>query len=162
MTGDETWFHYYEPETKEQSRPGGGSLWHASTELIAHGINMGRQTSIYVDSGVGNSRQACHWHTRPKYVDIIGKLAHFIQKVAGSWSRQWKRRDKPVPIKAKSQISAGKRMATVFWDRERILLLDWLPEKTSINSDYYVEELKQLREKIKSERRCNLNSRVLL
>ncbi|KAI6651245.1 Histone-lysine N-methyltransferase SETMAR-like [Oopsacas minuta] len=44
-------------------------------------------------------------------------------------SKQWKRRDKPVPIKVKVAKSAGKRMATVFWDREGIIHLDWLPEK---------------------------------
>ncbi|KAI6648266.1 Histone-lysine N-methyltransferase SETMAR-like [Oopsacas minuta] len=85
VMGDETWFHYYEPESKTQSK-------------------------------------------------------------------QWKRRDEPVPIKAKAGKSAGKRMATVFWDREGIIYLDWLPEKTTINSDYYVDELKELRQAIKQER----------
>ncbi|KAI6646056.1 Mariner transposase [Oopsacas minuta] len=43
-------------------------------------------------------------------------------------------------------------MATVFWDSEGIIHLDWLPEKTIINNDYYVDELKELRQAIKSER----------
>ena len=81
VTGDETWFHYYEPETKFQS---------------------------------------C----------------------------QWKRKHEGVPIKIKSAPSAGKRMATVFWDRKGILSIDWLPEKTTINSDYYISELEELREVI--------------
>ncbi|KAI6659655.1 hypothetical protein LOD99_14578 [Oopsacas minuta] len=38
-------------------------------------------------------------------------------------------------------------MATVFWDRN--YHFDWLPEKTTINSDYYVGELKELRQAIK-------------
>ncbi|KAI6657848.1 Transposase [Oopsacas minuta] len=75
VTGDETWFHYYEPESKTQSK-------------------------------------------------------------------QWKRRDELVAIKVKAAIYAGKRMATAFWDREGIIHLDWLPEKTTINSDYHVDELK--------------------
>ena len=86
ITGDESWFHYYEPESKSQSK-------------------------------------------------------------------QWKRRDEPVPIKVNAASSVCKRMATVFWDNEGILLLDWLPEKTTINSDYYIEELKELRQAIKRERR---------
>ena len=53
-------------------------------------------------------------------------------------------------------------MATVFRDREGIIHLDWLPEKTTINSDYYVEELKELRQAIKRERRGKLTRGVLL
>ncbi|KAI6657067.1 Histone-lysine N-methyltransferase SETMAR-like [Oopsacas minuta] len=68
-------------------------------------------------------------------------------------SKQWKRRDEPVPIKVKAAKSAGKRMATVFWDTEGIIHLDWLPEMTTINSDYYLDELKELRQAIKLERR---------
>ena len=40
-------------------------------------------------------------------------------------------------------------MATVFWDREDILRFDWLQEKTRINRDYYVVELKELRQATK-------------
>ncbi|KAI6646919.1 Histone-lysine N-methyltransferase SETMAR-like [Oopsacas minuta] len=53
-------------------------------------------------------------------------------------------------------------MATVFWDREGIIHLDWLPEKTTINSDYYVDELKELRQAIKRERRGKLTRGALL
>ena len=40
-------------------------------------------------------------------------------------------------------------MTIVFCDIEGILLLDWLPEKIAINSDYYVKELKPLPERLK-------------
>ena len=90
VSGDETWFHYYEPETKFQTS-------------------------------------------------------------------QWKRKHEGVPIKIKSTPSAGKRMSTVFWDRKGILSIDWLPEKTTINSDYYISELEELREVIKRERRGKLS-----
>ena len=46
--------------------------------------------------------------------------------------------------KPKSTKSAGEGMASVFWDRESILLTDWLPEKTTINSDYYINEVEEL------------------
>ena len=64
---------------------------------------------------------------------------HYYEPETNSQSKQWKRRDEPAPIRVKAAPSAGKRMATVIWDREGILLLDWLPEKTTINSDYYLE-----------------------
>ncbi|KAI6655685.1 Histone-lysine N-methyltransferase SETMAR-like [Oopsacas minuta] len=53
-------------------------------------------------------------------------------------------------------------MATVFWDREGIIYLDCLPEKTTINSDYYVDELKKLCQAIKRERRGKLTRGILL
>ncbi|KAI6648252.1 hypothetical protein LOD99_12061 [Oopsacas minuta] len=86
---------------------------------------------------------------------------HYYEPESKTQSKQWKRRDEPVPIKAKAGKSAGKRMATVFWDREGIIYLDWLPEKTTINSDYYVDELKELRQAIKRERRGRLTRGVL-
>ena len=95
ITGGETWFHHYEPETKFQSS-------------------------------------------------------------------KWKRKNEGVPIKIKTAPSAGKRMATVFWDRNGILLIDWLPEKTTINSDYYISKLEELQEVIKRERRGKLSKGILL
>ena len=52
---------------------------------------------------------------------------HFYEPESKFQSSQWKRLGEPVPIKAKSTPSAGKRMSTVFWDRDGILLIDWLP-----------------------------------
>ncbi|KAI6646965.1 Transposase [Oopsacas minuta] len=53
-------------------------------------------------------------------------------------------------------------MATVLWDREGIIHLDWLPEKTTINRDYYVDELKELRKASKCEMRGKLTRGALL
>ena len=53
-------------------------------------------------------------------------------------------------------------MVSIFWDREGILLTDWLPEKTTINSDYYIAELEELRAAIKRERRGKLSRKVVL
>ncbi|KAI6659505.1 Histone-lysine N-methyltransferase SETMAR-like, partial [Oopsacas minuta] len=53
-------------------------------------------------------------------------------------------------------------MATVLWGREGIISLDWLPEKTTIKSDYYFDELKELRQWMKLEERGELTRGVLL
>ncbi|MCP4996923.1 MAG: hypothetical protein GY934_24570 [Gammaproteobacteria bacterium] len=95
VTGDESWFHYYEPELKSQS-------------------------SVWIAKGSGP------------------------------------------PIKARAVQSAGKRMASVFWDEEGILLIDWLPEKETINSDYYIEVLTNLKEAIKEKRRGKWRRKILL
>ncbi|PNF20419.1 hypothetical protein B7P43_G08145 [Cryptotermes secundus] len=44
-------------------------------------------------------------------------------------------------------------MVTVFWDREGILLLDWLPPNMTINSVQYCNSLRQLRQCI--QQRCH-------
>jgi hypothetical protein len=41
-----------------------------------------------------------------------------------------------------------KKMATVFWDCEGLLLLEILPRKTNLNSNKYCETLEKLREAI--------------
>ena len=74
VTVDETWFHYYEPENKDQS---GQSVEPGSL--------------------------------RPK--------------------------------KFKTQSSAGKVMATVFWDAQDVIMLDFLAKKRTITDAYYANLL---------------------
>jgi uncharacterized membrane protein len=47
--------------------------------------------------------------------------------------------------KFKVQNSAGKVMATVFWDSEGILLVQFLKTGATINSERYVQMLKKLK-----------------
>ena len=72
------------------------------------------------------------------------------------------RRDEPVPIKVKAAPSAGERMATVFWEREGILLLDGLPAKTTIDGDCIYRRIESCAQAIKRERRGKLSSGMLL
>lgn len=76
VTGDETWLHHFDPETK---------------------------------------RQSMEWHhvTSPRK-------------------------------KFKSVPSAGKVMATVFWDSEGVILVNIMAKGTTINSEAYVKTLKKL------------------
>ena len=67
----------------------------------------------------------------------------------------------PPPKKAKTVLSAGKVMASVFWDADGILLIDYLQKGQSINGTYYASLLTQLREKIKIKRRRKLIKGVL-
>lgn len=53
-------------------------------------------------------------------------------------------------------------MASVFWDKKGILLVDFMPRGTTINADVYCETLKKLRKKIKDKRRGMLTSGVSL
>jgi len=60
-------------------------------------------------------------------------------------SKQWCEPDEPRPKKAKVANSAGKIMATVFWDSKGILLTRYMPKGTTINSETYCQILKDLR-----------------
>ena len=57
-------------------------------------------------------------------------------------SMQWKHPGSPSPKKFRSQPSASKVMATVFWDSKEIILIDYKPVGTSITGEYYANVIK--------------------
>jgi len=81
ITGDETWAHHYEPETK---------------------------------------RQSMEWH-HPQ---------------------------SPRKEKFKTTPSAGKSMTTIFWDTDRVILVDVMARAETINSDMYIKILQKLRQRL--------------
>lgn len=95
VTGDETWVHYYDPESKQESM-------------------------------------------------------------------QWHEKGTDPPKKFKVTPSAGKVMATVFWDSKGILLIEYKKKGETINATSYASTLHNLREAIKAKRRGKLTAGVLL
>ena len=85
---------------------------------------------------------------------------HFIPE-AKEQSKQWKHPGSPPPKKAKTVPSAWKFMASVFWDADGILLIDYLQKGQMINGTYYASLLTQLRGKIKIKRHGKLTKGVL-
>ena len=77
-------------------------------------------------------------------------------------SMQWKHTDSPTPLKFKVASSSKKVMASVFWDREGVLMIDYLEKGSTINGKYYSDELHRLREEIKKKRRGKLRNGVYL
>jgi [histone H3]-lysine36 N-dimethyltransferase SETMAR len=77
-------------------------------------------------------------------------------------SMQWKHKTSPSPVKFRTQPSAGKIMATIFWDSEGPLLVDYMPHKTTITGGYYANLLLKLREAINNERLGKLSKGVLI
>jgi histone-lysine N-methyltransferase SETMAR len=67
-------------------------------------------------------------------------------------SKQWKTKRSPVQVKAKREKSAGKVMATVFWDCEGVLLLEFMPKKSTITGLSYVQTIKNLNAAIQEKR----------
>ena len=75
---------------------------------------------------------------------------------------QWKHPGSPPPKKFRTQPSASKVMATVFWDSKGIILIDYKPAGTSNTGEYYANVIKQFRVAIKEKRRGKLAAGVLL
>jgi len=49
------------------------------------------------------------------------------------------------------QKSAGKVLASIFWDQDGILLIDYLPKDQTINVEYYSSLLVQLKDILKEK-----------
>ena len=60
-------------------------------------------------------------------------------------SRQWVGPGSPRPKKYKTQPSAGKAIATVFWDAQGVIMLGFLAKKSTITGAYYANLFDQLR-----------------
>ena len=64
---------------------------------------------------------------------------------------------------AKTQPSAVKVMAAVFWDAKGVIMLDFLPKRSTMTEVYYANLLDQLRTAIREQkRRGKLSKGVLL
>jgi len=59
------------------------------------------------------------------------------------------------------QKSAGKVLASIFWDQDGILLIDYLPKSQTINAEYYSSLLVQFKDILKENRLGNFNRGVL-
>ena len=71
-------------------------------------------------------------------------------------SRQWVGSGSPRPKKFKTQPSAGKVMATVFWNAKGVIMLDFLPKRSTITRVYNAN----LRTAILEKRRSKLSKGV--
>ena len=77
-------------------------------------------------------------------------------------SMQWKPKESPSPKNFRVQQSAGKIMATFFWDSKGVQLLEFMPYRTTITGNTCASTMVALRENIKQKRRGKLSADVLL
>ena len=87
---------------------------------------------------------------------------HHYEPLSKRSSMEWRHPTSPRAKKFKSQRSAGKIMATVFWDIEGVILVDFMPKGTTINSDAYIDTLRKLKAKLRRVRPHLDMSKVLL
>jgi len=76
-------------------------------------------------------------------------------------SMQWKHKSSPASKTFRVEKSAAKDMETIFWDEKGLLLLEFMPQKTTITGQTYANTIAALREAIKEKRQGKLSADVL-
>ena len=76
-------------------------------------------------------------------------------------SMEWRHSSSPRPKKFRVQKSAGIFLFTIFWYQDGILLIDYLPKGQTINAEYYLSLLVQLKDILKEKRRGKFTKGVL-
>ncbi|GFW25388.1 histone-lysine N-methyltransferase SETMAR [Trichonephila clavipes] len=74
---------------------------------------------------------------------------------------EWRNTSSPIKVKAKQTLSKHKIMATVFWDLRGILLVNFMPQGTAINSGAYCTTLRKLRRALQNKQHGMLLKGVL-
>jgi histone-lysine N-methyltransferase SETMAR len=75
---------------------------------------------------------------------------------------EWRHTTSPIKKKFKPTISTCKIMCTVFWDRKGILLVEFLPQGSTINASAYCDTLKKLHRAIQNKRRGMFSRGVVM
>ena len=136
-----------------------------SISTILHDcLGMGNLTTRWVPKSLSDEQMATRASVcsallkrfRSKEDDFQSRLVtvdetwvHYYEPENKAQSRQWVGPGFPRLKKFKTQPSAGKVMATVFWDAQGVIMLDFLAKKSTITGTYYANLLDQLRTAIR-------------
>ena len=77
-------------------------------------------------------------------------------------AKAWKKPEERTPTRPRRQRSTRKVMMTIFWDRDGVLLTDYLTQGNTINGLYYASLIERLRSAILEKRRGKVSRGVLL
>ena len=90
-----------------------------------------------------NKKEVLH-----KYVMMAETWIHHFTLESNQQSAERTVAGESHPKQPKTQTLAGKLLASVFWDVQGILFIDYLEKKRIINSKYYIALLVHLKEEI--------------
>lgn len=96
-----------------------------------------------------------------RFITMDETWVHYYTPETKEQSKQWTHRGSPPPRKAKVVASAGKVMASIFWDSKGILLIDYLPKGKTISGQYYADLLDRLLIMIREKRPGLLKKKIL-
>jgi len=94
-----------------------------------------------------------------RFITMDETWIHHYTPESKQQSKQWTEAGCSAPKKTMSVPSAGKVMASVFWDAEGILFVDYLEKGKTITREYYSNLLTRLDKKIR-EKRPGLQKKV--
>ena len=151
---------------------------HGSVSTLLHDrLGMRKQTAHWVPKSFSDEQMATRASVcstllkrfSSKEDDFLSRLVtvdetwvHYYEQENKAQNRQWVRPGFPRPKKFKTQPSAGKVMANVFWNAQGVIMLDFLAKKSTITGAYYANLLDQLRTAIREKRRDKLSKEILL
>jgi histone-lysine N-methyltransferase SETMAR len=94
-----------------------------------------------------------------RFVTMDETWIHLCTSESEQQSKQWTEAGCSAPKKTRSVPSAGKFMASVFWDAEGILAIYYLEKGETITRKYYSNLLTSLGEKLREKKKpvCNKN-----
>ena len=121
---------------------------HGNVSTTLHDrLGMHKLTAVWVPARASVYSALLKWF-RSKENDFLSRLVtidetwvHYYEPENKAQSRQSVGPGSPRPKKFKMQPSAGKVMATVFWDAQGIIMLDFLAKKSTITGAYYANLL---------------------
>jgi len=86
------------------------------------------------------------------FVTVDETWIHHYTLESKQQSKQWTEAGCSAPKKTRSVPSARKVMASVFWDAESILFIDYFEKGKTITGEYYSSLLTRLDEKIREKK----------
>ena len=138
-------------------------LSHGSISTILHDrLGMRKLIARWVPKSLNDEQMATrasvcstllkHFRSKDDFllhlVTVDETWVHYYEPENKAQSRQWVGPGSSRPKKFKTQLSAGKVMATVFWDTNGVIMLDFLPKRSTITGVYYANLLDQLKTSI--------------
>jgi hypothetical protein len=81
-----------------------------------------------------------------------GSLVHHCDPEKERLSVEYCHKGSPAPTQYKTKESAGKVILNVFWNSEGVVLTGFLQEGATVNSEHYIETLKNLKKTYREER----------
>lgn len=96
-----------------------------------------------------------------RFVTVDETWIHHYTPETKEQSKQWTSPGERAPKKAKTVISAGKVMATVFWDSQGIIHIDYLERGRTITGQYYCELLDRFDASFKEKRTLPYRKKLL-
>ena len=148
---------YSDRRIKVEEKANALHISHGSVSTTLHDrLGMHKLTARWVPKSLSDEQMATRASVysallkrfRSKEDDFLSRLVtvdetwvHFYKPENKSQSHLSVGPGSPRPKKFKTQPSAGKVMATVFWDAQGVIMLDFLAEKSTITGAYYANLL---------------------